>query len=130
MGGVVPVRGHGEGPVVHQPRDHVRRERDDHGLLRDAVRSRRRFKSTAVWQRRRLNVNAGPHVCGHGQDGHALQDGLPRPNVLGLLRHGAAELGGDLPRVDPDLKQVVDQSQDWSQREGGHEQGDEAKLDD
>lgn len=41
MGGVVPVRGHGEGPVVHQPRDHVRREGDDHGLLRDAVRSRR-----------------------------------------------------------------------------------------
>lgn len=70
------------------------------------------------------------HVCGHGKDGHALQDGLPRPNVLGLLRHHAAELGGDLPCVHSDLKQVVDQSQDGSQREGGHKQGDEAKLDD
>jgi len=29
---VVAVRIHREGPVVHQPRDHVRREGDDHGL--------------------------------------------------------------------------------------------------
>lgn len=41
--GVVPVRSHGEGPVVHQPRDHVRCEGDDHGLQGDAVRT------TRVW---------------------------------------------------------------------------------
>ena len=69
------------------------------------------------------------HVGGHGQDGHALKDGLPGADVLGLLGHHAAELRGDLPGVHADLKQVVDQRQDRSQGEGGHEQGDEAELD-
>lgn len=121
--GVVAVRSHREGPVVHQPWDHVRGEGDDHGLQRE----RRSQSQSASYQSSALTAT---HVCCHGQDGHALQDGLPRPDVLGLLRHHAAELGGDLPGVHPYLKQVVDQSQDGSQREGGHEQGDEAKLDD
>lgn len=121
--GVVPVRRHGEGPVVHQPRDHVRREGDNHGL-----QGGRRSQGHSAF--RHSSLETATHVGGHGQDGHALQDGLPRPDVLGLLWHHAAELGGDLPGVHPDLKQVVDQSQDGSQREGGHEEGDEAKLDD
>lgn len=66
----------------------------------------------------------------HSQYGNALKNGLPGPDILGLLWHDAAELSGDFPRIDSNLKQVVDQSQDRSQREGGHKQGHKAKLDD
>ena len=70
------------------------------------------------------------HIRCDSHDGDTLKDGLPGSDILGLLRHDAAKLRGDFPGVDPDLKQVVDQSQDRSQREGRHEQGHEAKLDD
>lgn len=69
------------------------------------------------------------YICCHGQYGHALEDGLPCADILSLLRDHSAELGRDLPGVDPDLKQVVDESQDGSQGEGGDEQGDKPELD-
>lgn len=70
------------------------------------------------------------YVCRHSQYGYALKNGLPRPYVLGLLWYDAAKLRCDFPRINPNLKQVVDQSQDRSKWEGGHEQGHKAKLDD
>lgn len=69
------------------------------------------------------------HVCGDGQDGDPLQDGLPGPDVLGLLWQDAPKLSDDFPSINPDLKQVVGKSEDWGQREGGHEQSHEAELD-
>ncbi len=59
-----------------------------------------------------------------------MKNGLPGADILGLLWHDAAELSGDFPSVDPNLKQVVNESQDRSQREGGHEQGHKAELND
>lgn len=70
------------------------------------------------------------HICCDSQYSDALKNGLPGADVLGLLRDDASKLSGDFPSVDPDLKQVVDQSQDRRQREGGDEQGHKAKLDD
>lgn len=70
------------------------------------------------------------YVCRHSQYGYTLKNGLPRPYILGLLWYDTAKLRCDFPRINPNLKQVVDQSQDRSKREGGHEQGHKAKLDD
>lgn len=58
-----------------------------------------------------------------------MKNRLPGPDVLSLLWDDAAELSGDFPSINPNLKQVVDQSQDGGQREGGHKQGHKAKLD-
>ena len=69
-----------------------------------------------------------PHVGDHGQDRHPVEDLLPCPDAVGLGRHGPPELGGELPGVYADLQDVVAEGQQRSQGEGGHEQGDETKL--
>lgn len=70
------------------------------------------------------------YICYHSQNSDALQNGLPGPYILSLLWYDAAKLSCDFPGINPDLKQVVDQSQDRSQREGGHKQGHKTKLND
>lgn len=69
------------------------------------------------------------HVGDHGEDGHPVEDLLPGADVACLGRHRASELSGELPGVHSDLDDVVDEGQQRRQREGGHEQRDEAKLD-
>ena len=77
----------------------------------------------------RTSQSQKTHVCCHSQNCNSLKNRLPGPNVLGLLWHYAAELGGNLPGVNSDLKQVVDQCQYWGQWEGCHKQCHKAKLD-
>lgn len=69
------------------------------------------------------------HICDNRQDSHYVQDLFPGPYVACLGRHGTPELGGELPRIHPDLQYVVKESKEWCKREWGHKQGDEAKLD-
>lgn len=69
------------------------------------------------------------HVGDHREDGHPVEDLLPGADVACLGRHGPSELSGELPGVHSDLDDVVDEGQQRRQREGGHEQRDEAKLD-
>lgn len=61
---------------------------------------------------------------------HEVQDGEPDADVLRPLGHGAAGLAHELLRVQPDLHPVVEQREERRQREGRHEDGDEAKLED
>lgn len=68
------------------------------------------------------------HIGNHRQDGHRVEDFLPRSDVSGLGCHRPSELGGELPGVNADLHDVVEQSKKRSQGEGGHEQSDETKL--
>ncbi|RLW06303.1 hypothetical protein DV515_00004450 [Chloebia gouldiae] len=68
------------------------------------------------------------YIGDHGQNGYALQDGLPGANVLCLLWNQAPELGCQLPRIQPDFQHVVNKSQKRSQGERCHEQGHKAKL--
>lgn len=69
------------------------------------------------------------HVGDDRQNGHGVEDLLPGTDISGLGGHRSPELRGELPRIHPDFKDVVEQSQERSQREGGHKQSDEAKLD-
>lgn len=69
------------------------------------------------------------HVGDHREDGHPVEDLLPGADAASLGRHGPSELSGELPGVHSDLDDVVDEGQQRRQREGGHEQRDEAKLD-
>lgn len=69
------------------------------------------------------------HIGNNRQNGHCVEDFLPRSDVSGLGCHWSSELGGELPGVHPDLQDVVEQSQEWRQGEGGHKQSDETKLD-
>lgn len=59
-----------------------------------------------------------------------LQDGEPHADLLGALGHGPAVLTHELVGIQPHLGPVVEQGEEWSQREGGHKDGDEAKLQD
>ena len=70
------------------------------------------------------------YVGDYRQDGHHVEDLLPGSDVACLGRHRPSELGGELPGVHAHLQDVVAQSQERRQGEGGHEQGDEDKLDD
>lgn len=68
------------------------------------------------------------HVGDDREDRHPIQDLLPGADAVGFGRHGPSELRGELPGVHSNLDDVVDECQQRSQREGGHEQCDEAKL--
>lgn len=61
---------------------------------------------------------------------HEVQDGEPDADVLRPLGHGAAGLAHEFLRVQPDLHPVVEQREERRQREGRHEDGDEAELED
>lgn len=63
------------------------------------------------------------------ENGHPIEDLLPGTDAVGLGRHGTPELSGELPGVNSNLDNVVEQRQQRCQREGGDKQSDEAKLD-
>lgn len=77
-----------------------------------------------------MNACLHAYICRNSQNCNALEDGLPGSDVLSLFWQHTTKLGGDFPSVHPDLEEVVDQSEDRGQREGGHEQSHKAKLDD
>ena len=57
-----------------------------------------------------------------------LQYGEPDPDILRPLRHRPPRLADKLLAVQPDLHPVVDEGKEGGQGEGGHENGDEAEL--
>lgn len=63
------------------------------------------------------------------ENGHPIEDLLPGTNAVSLGCHGTPELSGELPGVNANLDNVVEQRQQRCQREGGDKQSDEAKLD-
>lgn len=69
------------------------------------------------------------HIGDDREDGHSVEDLLPGSDAVGLGCHGTAELGGELPGVDPDLQDVITECQQGGQGKGCHKQRDEAKLD-
>lgn len=77
-----------------------------------------------------MNIHDYTHIRNNRQNGHRVEDFLPRSDVSGLGCHWSPELCGELPGIHPDLQDVVAQSQEGSQGERGHEQSDETKLDD
>ena len=69
-------------------------------------------------------------VGDHGKVSHGGEAAIPDADVLGAFGIRPTDLRQHLLSVEADLNQVVDQREDGRQREGGHEQRDEAKLDD
>lgn len=60
------------------------------------------------------------YIGDHRQDCHRVEDFLPRSNVSGFGCHRPSELGGELPGVDSDLHDVVEQGEKRCQWAGGH----------
>lgn len=110
---------------VDQPGDHVWGEGHDEGLQKGEIRFIR-----ARW----LNVGMSwmetfAYICDNRQNGNPVEDLLPGTDAVGLWGHGTPELSGELPGVNSNLDNVVEQRQQRCQGEGGHKQSDEAKLD-
>lgn len=81
-----------------------------------------------MWEKWRQNILC-THVGDNREHSHAIEDFLPCSNAVGLGGDGTSVLSGELPGVHSDLYDVVEESQEWSQRKGGHEERDESKLD-
>lgn len=69
------------------------------------------------------------YIGDNRENGHPVEDLLPGTNAVSLCCHGTPELSGELPGVNSNLDNVVEQRQQRCQREGGDKQSDEAKLD-
>ena len=69
-----------------------------------------------------------PYIVDDRQLCQHLQYGEPYPDILRPLRHRPPRLADKLLAVQPDLHPVVDEGKEGSQGEGGHENGDEAEL--
>lgn len=61
--------------------------------------------------------------------GDALEDRVPDPDVLDPLSARPTALGEVLEGVQTDLDEVIDEGEEGSQREGGHEHRHETVLD-
>lgn len=85
--------------------------------------------STSPLHDETLHIHNSTYVGDDRQDGHHVEDLLPGSDVARLGGHGPPELSGELPGVHADLQDVVAEGQQRGQGEGGHEQGDETKLD-
>ena len=83
---------------VHEPRNEVRRKRDDKGVHQD------------------------------GKTRDALHDFEPGTDVLGGVWHGAAKLADEVHRVHSHLENVIYEGEQGSERERCHKHGHEAKL--
>ena len=68
------------------------------------------------------------HIADDGKVGQRLEDGEPDADVGAPLGDRPARLAEELLRVQPDLHPVVEQREQWRQRERRHENGDEAEL--
>lgn len=73
---------------------------------------------------------ASKYVAYDGQMGEKRENLEPDANVLGLVADGAPRAAHELLRVQPDLDDVVQQSEERRERERGHEDRDEAELHD
>lgn len=69
------------------------------------------------------------HIGDNREYSHPIEDFLPGSNAVGLGSYRTSELSGELPGVHSNLYDVVEESQEWSQGKGGHEERNESKLD-
>ena len=68
------------------------------------------------------------HIADDRYFSDAVQDIKPDTNVLCSVGNGSSDFTHELVRVNSDLKDVVGESEERSQRECSHEDGDEAEL--
>lgn len=69
------------------------------------------------------------YIGDHWENSNHVEDLVPCADAVRFGRHGPAELSGVFPGVHSHFQDIIHQSQQRSQRERGHKQGDEAKLD-
>ena len=70
------------------------------------------------------------YICENCDPAEPLHDSEPDADVLDALRDGAAVVDEQLLGVEAQLEHVVEQREERRQREGRHEDRDEAVLDD